>query len=121
MSRKTIDEKILSVPEVKKIMENFKKKVIDSGVTEELSHFQQITLDYVTKFSKFSEKQAKEIIKILIENYSIEDVFAVDVVNNDPQTIAELKVIFEKAEEGKNFDSEKLQEILYKISEIKSK
>ncbi len=102
-------------------MKKFKKIIIDSGTTEEMSHFQQITLEYVSKFSKFSEKQTLEIIKMLSENYNIEHVFAVNVVNIDPQTVPELKTIFEKSSEGKNFDLDKLQEILYKISEIKSK
>lgn len=102
-------------------MKKFKKTIIDSGTTEEMSHFQQITLEYVSKFSKFSEKQTLEIIKMLSENYNIEHVFAVNVVNIDPQTVPELKTIFEKSSEGKNFDLDKLQEILYKISEIKSK
>lgn len=121
MSRKLIDEKILSIPEVKEMMEKYKNKVIDSGIAEEISHFQQITLDYVIKFSKFSEKQAKEIIIMLTEKYNIEYVFAVNVVNTDPQTVPELKIIFEKSTEGKNFDTSKLLEILYKINEIKSK
>lgn len=102
-------------------MKKFKKTIIDSGTTEEMSHFQQITLEYVSKFSKFSEKQTLEIIKMLSENYNIEHVFAVNVVNIDPQTVPELKTIFEKSSEGKNFDLDKLQEILYKINEIKSK
>lgn len=102
-------------------MKKFKKIIIDSGTTEEMSHFQQITLEYVSKFSKFSEKQTLEIIKMLSENYNIEHVFAVNVVNIDPQTVPELKTIFEKSSEGKNFDLDKLQEILYKINEIKSK
>lgn len=102
-------------------MKKFEKTIIDSGTTEEMSHFQQITLEYVSKFSKFSEKQTLEIIKMLSENYNIEHVFAVNVVNIDPQTVPELKTIFEKSSEGKNFDSDKLQEILFKISEIKSK
>ncbi len=121
ISRKLIEEKILSIPEVKEMMEKYKNQVIDSGVTEEISHFQQITIDYVTKFSKFSEKQAKEIIKMLIEKYLIENLFAVNVVNADPKTAPELKIIFEKSSEGRNFDIEKLQEILYKINEIKAK
>jgi len=121
MSRKLIEEKILSIPEVKEMMEKYKNKVIDSGITEEISHFQQITIDYVTKFSKFSEKQAREIIKMLIEKHNIEYIFAVNVVNCDPGTVPELKIIFEKSSEGKNFDIEKLQEILYKINEIKLK
>jgi len=102
-------------------MEKFKKTVIDSGTTEEISHFQQITLEYVSKFSKFSEKQALEIIKMLSEDYNLERVFAVNVANINPQTVPELKTIFEKSSEGKNFDPDKLQEILYKINEIKAK
>lgn len=102
-------------------MEKFKKTVIDSGTIEEISHFQQITLDYVSKFSEFSEKQALEIIKMLSEDYNLDHVFAVNVANINPQTVPELKTIFEKSSEGKNFDSDKLQEILYKINEIKAK
>ena len=120
MSKKFIDEKQLSIPEVKEIMEKFKKKVISEGLTEDISHFQQITLDYVSKFSQMSEKQAKAIIKMLQKDYEIEEIFAVNVVNIAPTTIPELRVIFEKSV-GKELDDDKLQEILYKIEEIRSK
>lgn len=117
MSKKIIDEKQLSIPEVKEIMDRIKKKVEDEGVIEEISHFQQITLDYVTKFSKMSEKQAKAVVKMLEKDYNIEELFAVNMVNIFPKTVPELKVIFEKSV-GKELNEDKLLEVLNKIEEI---
>ncbi|MFO8017475.1 MAG: hypothetical protein R6U96_02470 [Promethearchaeia archaeon] len=119
MSGRKIREKIVSLPEVKKIMEKVKesKKLIDEE--EEMSHFQEITFNYVNKFAKMSEKVALKVKKHLMEEYNLGEDFAINIINIDPQTIEELRVILEKSPKGKGFDDEKLQEILYEISELK--
>jgi DNA-directed RNA polymerase subunit F len=119
MSGRKINEKPVSLPEVKKIMEKVKesKKLIDEE--EEMSHFQEITFNYVNKFAKMSEQDALKIKKHLMDKYNLEEEFAINIINIDPQTPFELRVILEKSPKGKGLDDEKLQEILYEISELK--
>ncbi len=121
MSGRKIDEKTVSIPEVKKIMESVKESIMQIDSDEEgMSHFQEITYNYVNQFAKMSEKDAIKIKKLLIEKYDIEELYAINIVNIDPKTVPELKMILEKSFTGKTMNDEKLQEILYQITELKT-
>jgi len=119
MSGKKINEKILSIPEVKKIMDDVKQKIVD--IEEEgMSHFQEITYNYVNKFSKMSDKAAMKIKKFLMEKYELEEIFTNNIVNIDPQTLQEIRIILEKSNVGKNLTDQQLQEILSQIRDFKA-
>ena len=120
MSGRKVEEKTVSIPEVKDIMENVKEKVIEIDTEEGMSHFQEITYNYVNKFSKMPSKTAIKIKNFLIEKYDIEEIYAINIINIDPQTVPELRMILEKSYVGKTFDNEQLQEILYQIEDIKT-
>jgi DNA-directed RNA polymerase subunit F len=120
MSGRKIEEKVVSIPEVKKIMENVKKKIEDIDPEEGLSHFQEITYNYVNRFAKMNDKDAKKIQKFLMEKYDIEEIYAINIVNIDPKSIPELRMILEKSFTGKNLTDEQLQELLYQIGEHKT-
>ncbi|MFX1364218.1 MAG: hypothetical protein ACFFCE_04020 [Promethearchaeota archaeon] len=120
MSGRKIDEKIVSIPEVKEIMENLKDHITEIDAEEGMSHFQEITYNYVNKFAKYDVKIAQKIQKLLIEKYEIEEIYAINIININPKTIPELRMILEKSFVGKTFDDEQLQEILYQIEEIKT-
>lgn len=120
MSGKKIEEKTVSIPEVKDLMEYVKEKMLEIDTEEGMSHFQEITYNYVNKFAKMDAKTAKKIKKILIDNYEIEEIYAINIVNVDPQTIPELRMILEKSFVGKTLNDEQLQEILYQIEDIKT-
>ena len=121
MSGRKIDEKTVSIPEVKKIMETVKESIMQIDSDEEgMSHFQEITYNYVNQFAKMSEKDAIKIKKILMDKYDIEELFAINIVNIDPKTIPELRMILEKSFAGKTMSEEQLQEILYQITELKT-
>ena len=74
MSGKKISEKTVSIPEVKKLMEVVKEKMIEIDSEEGMTHFQEITYNYVNKFSKMSEKDAKKIQKFLTDKHDLEEV-----------------------------------------------
>lgn len=114
------DERSVSIPEVKKIMEDVKEKMKDIRPEEGMSHFQEITYNYVNNFSKISQKTALKIKKFLIDKYNIEELYAINIINVDPQTVPELRTILEKSYEGKSLDEEELQEILYTIEDLKT-
>ncbi len=120
MSGRKISEKTVSIPEVKKIMETIKDRNLEIDTEEEMTHFQEITYNYVIKFSKMSDKDAKKIQKFLKEKYDLEEIFVINIVNLNPKTIPELRIILEKSYSGKALTDEQLQEILYQIEDLKT-
>jgi len=120
MSGRKINEKTVSIPEVKKIMESVKEKIEKIDSEEGLSHFQEITYNYVNKFAKMSEKDALKVQKLLIEKYDIEENYAITIVNIDPRTVPEIRMILEKSFTGKSLNDEQLQDLIAQIEELKS-
>ena len=120
MSGKKINEKTVSIPEVKKIMEYIKEKIMEIDEAEEMSHFQEITYKYVNKFAKMSNKDAVKIQKVLKDKYNIEELFIINIVNIDPKTVPELRVILEKSFTGKTLNDDQLQDLLYEMEELKT-
>lgn len=120
MSGRKKDEKTASIPEVKEIMENLKERWLEINSDEGMSHFQEITYNYVNKFAKFDAKTANKIKKLLMEKYEIEEIYAINIVNVDPQTVPELRVILEKSFTGKTLTDEQLEIIIEEIEELKS-
>jgi len=108
MSGRKINEKTVSIPEVKKIMDAVKEKIEEIDSEEGLSHFQEITYNYVNKFAKMSEKDA------IKENY------AISIVNIDPHTVPEMRMMLEKSFTGKSLNDEQLQDLIAQIEELKS-
>ncbi len=102
MSKK-LDEKNITLAEVKKILEEKSKD-------EELSAIEQTTLDYVTKFAKVEAEQARKLVEKLCSEYGLTEDVAIQVVNVMPETIEELRTVLGKEE--KNLESETIQEIL---------
>jgi len=119
VSGRKIEEKTVSIPEVKKIMENVKEKIMAIDPEEGMSHFQEITYKYVNRFSKMSEKAAIKIKKLLQDKYNIEETYTINIVNIDPPTVPELRILLEKSVAGKTLNDNQLQDILYEIGELK--
>jgi DNA-directed RNA polymerase subunit F len=120
MSGRKIDEKTVSIPEVKEIMENVKDQLLEIDSDEGMSHFQEITYNYVNKFAKYDAKIAKKVIKLLMEKYDVEEIYSINIVNVDPQTVPELRIILEKSFTGKTLTDEQLEIIIEEIEELKS-
>jgi len=120
LSGRKIDERTVSIPEVRKIMENVKDRIMDIDPEEGMSHFQEITYNYVNNFSKMSERDAAKIEKFLKEKYELEEIFVINIVNIDPQTVPELRMVLEKSFVGKSLNNEQLQTLLYEINELKT-
>ena len=120
LSGRKIAEKTVSIPEVKKIMENVKKRVDEIDPEEGMSHFQDITYNYVNHYAKMSDKDAKKIKKFLMEKYDLEEMFAINIININPQTVPELRIVLEKSFNGKNLSSDTLREIISQINDLKT-
>ncbi|UCC20255.1 MAG: hypothetical protein JSV62_02920 [Promethearchaeota archaeon] len=120
MSGRKKDEKTVSIPEVKEIMENLKDRLEEIEAEDGMSHFQEITYNYVNKFAKCDAKTAKKIIKLLVDKYEIEEIYAINIVNIFPQSVLELRMILEKSFTGKTLTDDQLLELLSQIEEVKS-
>ncbi|RLF12145.1 MAG: DNA-directed RNA polymerase subunit F [Thermoprotei archaeon] len=75
----------------------------------ELKHFQQVTLDFLTRFSKLSGDKAEELVAKLCEKFGLSKPTATQVVNIIPKSNEELRQILIK--EGKTFLPEELNEM----------
>ena len=118
MSGRKLKERAVSIPEVKKIMESVKEKIEQIDKEEGISHFQEITYNYVNKFAKMNDKDGAKVQKFLIDKYDIEDIYAINVVNIYPRTVPELRMILEKSVAGRSLSEDELQDLLYQMEEL---
>ncbi|HXX88565.1 MAG TPA: RNA polymerase Rpb4 family protein [Candidatus Acidoferrum sp.] len=84
MSKENVEEKNLTLPQVKKLLESIGE--------ENLDQLQRRTFDYVSKFSKMDPEDAKKIVEKLVKEYGLEEEEAVQVINCLPKTVDELRV-----------------------------
>ena len=113
-------EQTVSIPEVKEIMENVKDQLSEIDANEGMSHFQEITYNYVNKFAKCDAKTANKIKKLLVDKYEIEEIYAINIVNIDPHTVLELRMILEKSFTGKTLTDDQLEVIIQELEELTS-
>lgn len=106
-----MEEKLLTLSQVKKILE---------GVGEEkLDQFQRRTLDYALKFSKVDVEAAESLVKKLIEEYGLEPREAIQIANCMPESVEELRVFLAG---GRGIiEASKLEGMLALLNEAKSK
>ncbi len=102
MPRKSTRTQLVTVPEVKRILEAIGE--------EQLDQFQRRSLDYAAKFSKIDSKMAKNIMKNLIEQFELEEGEATQIVNCMPESIEEIRVFL--AGGHKIMETAKLKAIL---------
>ncbi|MEM4699365.1 MAG: RNA polymerase Rpb4 family protein [Candidatus Nezhaarchaeales archaeon] len=95
--------KEVTFAKAKEILEEVKEKC------GELKHFQQITLDYLMKFSKLPADKAEELVDKLCERFKLSRAVAVQVVNIMPSSNEELRQILIR--EGRVFLTEELDEV----------
>ncbi len=114
MPRKILDRRLVSLAEVKQILEE-KAQVLSS---EDMDVYQQATLDYAKKFTKISVEQAKKIIQMLRTEYNVPETHAIMAANILPTSVFELRTIFEKENALKKLDDATLQTIVTKIDDV---
>ncbi|MCP4762668.1 MAG: hypothetical protein GY870_12885 [archaeon] len=112
--RKIKDSKVISIPEVKDILE----KLATNIGKENFDSFQESTLEFCNVFSKVEVNKADKIRKMLKNDYKLEDEIAVIVINILPNTIEELRVIFEKDLILSKLSDDDLQEMVYKVQDL---
>jgi len=109
MSKKPIRERMLTIPEVKKLLESLGE--------DKLDQFQRRSLDYASKFSRIEPEKAGELVKTLVEKFGLEEEEAIQVVNAMPESIEEIRVFL--AGGRKIVEMSRLQEILNLLDEYR--
>lgn len=107
MAQRELSENRLTLPQVKKVLESIGE--------ENLDQFQRRTLDYVSKFSKVDPVKAEELVVMLVKEYELDEVEAVQIINCMPETIDELRVFL--AGGRKIIEVQKLEKIVSILSE----
>jgi DNA-directed RNA polymerase subunit F len=107
MAQRELSETRLTLPQVKKVLESIGE--------ENLDQFQRRTLDYVNKFSKVDPAKAEELVAMLVKEFELDEVEAVQIVNCMPETVDELRVFL--AGGRKIIDGQKLQKIVSILNE----
>jgi len=109
LSKKALRERMLTVPEVKKLLESLGE--------DKLDQFQRRSLDYASKFSRIEPEKAETLVKALREKFGLEEEEAIQVVNAMPESIEEIRVFL--AGGRKIVEMSKLQEILNLLGEYR--
>jgi DNA-directed RNA polymerase subunit F len=102
MANQDLSEKRLTLPQVRKVLEEIGE--------ENLDQFQRRTLDYVKKFSKVDAKEARKLLEKLMKEFGLDEAEAVQVVNCMPETVDELRVFL--ASGRKIIETTKLEAIV---------
>ncbi len=102
MGRKALQERTITVPQV--------KEALDSIGEDRLDQFQRRSLDYATKFAKVDAAVVDTILKTLTEEFEMDEDEAVQIVNAMPESIPEIRVFL--AGGRKIIETSKLEKIL---------
>ncbi len=111
MAKKPVSERLLTLPEV--------RKLLDSIGEANLDQFQRRSLDYVSKFSKVEPDKVAPLLKTLMEKFWLEQEETIQLVNSMPESVEEIRVFL--ASGRKIVETSKLQEILNLLNEYRKK
>ncbi len=111
MPRKALRERVITVPEVKEILESIGE--------EHLDQFQRRSLDYAAKFSKVDVHTAEELLNKLVKEFELEEEEAVQIVNCMPESVEEIRVFL--AGGRRIVETSKLEGILALLNEHRKK
>jgi DNA-directed RNA polymerase subunit F len=109
MSKKPVEDKHLTVPQVKQLLESMGE--------EHLDQLQRRTLDYTAKFSKIAPKDAETLLQKLIKEFELELDEAVEIVNCMPESVDEIRVFLGGGK--KIIETTKIEAILSLLNEYR--
>ena len=84
MPRKALNERTITVPQVKEALESIGE--------ERLDQFQRRSLDYAAKFTKVEPENVDTLINQLSDQFGLEDEEAVQIINAMPESVQEIRV-----------------------------
>jgi DNA-directed RNA polymerase subunit F len=110
--REVINEKLLTLAEVKNVLVNIQKKRANEG--RELRYEQRRAIEHAKKFAKTSAKSAKELAGELNKLEKMKPEIAIRIADIMPKTKDELRAIY--AKERYTLSEEELEAILNIVS-----
>jgi len=111
MARKALNERVVTIPQVKEALETIGE--------EQLDQFQRRSLDYATKFTKIDPEKVGALLNELVEQFEVEDGEAVQIINAMPKSIQEIRVFL--AGGRRIIESSKLEKILLFLNKYRKK
>ena len=111
MSKKPIEDRPLTVSQVKQTLEALGE--------EQLDQFQRRTLDYTAKFSKIAAEDAETLIQKLVKDFELELNEVVEIVNCMPESVEEIRVFLGGGK--KIIETSKIEAILSLLNEYRKK
>ena len=111
MSKKPLEDKPLTVPQVKQALEAFGE--------EQLDQFQRRTLDYTAKFLKTTLEDAETLVQKLVKEFDLELNEAVEIVNCMPESVEEIRVFLGGGK--KIIETTKIESILSLLNKYRKK
>ena len=104
IGKEVIESQPIPGPKVKEVLEEFREN------DNELNYEQNITLNHLERFKRFSVEDAEEIVEKLQSEFGLREKVAVHIVDLIPQDLADLRLIF--AKEPGLIDKEDMEKIL---------
>lgn len=111
MPPKPLKKQVLTVAQVKKMLESIGE--------DKLDQLQRRSLDYASKFSRIDPEKAEILVKNLMEKFELEKEETVQLVNCMPESIEEVRVFL--AGGRKIVETSKLQGILSLLDEYRKR
>ena len=103
IGKEVIETEPISGAKVKEVLEEFSED-------NELNYEQNITLNHLARFKRYSVEDSEEIIEKLQSEFNLRPKVAVHIVDLVPQDLADLRLIF--AKEPGQFSKEDMEKIL---------
>ena len=103
IGKEIIESEPISSAEVKKVLEDFSED-------NELTYEQNITLNHLARFKRFSVEDSEEIIEKLQGEIGLRDKVAVRIADLVPEDLADLRLIL--AKEPSKIEKEDMEKIL---------
>ena len=104
IGKEIIENEPIPSAKVKEILEEFSEE-------NELNYEQNLTLNHLSRFKKYSVEDSEEIMEKLKESFpNLRDRVVVHIVDLVPQDLADLRLIF--AKEPNQLDKEEMEQIL---------
>ena len=103
IGKEVIDTEPITGSQVKKILEEFRED-------NELNYEQNITLNHLERFDRYSAEDAEEIFQKLQDNFGLRAKVAAHIVDLVPKDLADMRLIF--AKEPSKTDKEDMEKIL---------
>ena len=120
MVRHIKEEKLISIPEVKEILDDVVARLTNMNIELKADAFQEATIQYVNHFAKMSAPVARKVIKMLMADYKMGLSQAIQIVNINPNYPQEVKIILDKDPNLRSLEEDDLKIMIQKIRDLQA-